>query len=406
MRRAAVPSLDWLRGHDLAAIKRVTSVIDEHDAGLILGAFTRTSERTVVEWMHRNEYAWFSPTGREGDPSAVACVSRPKTDRTLHDFAGEVRGIIPRGATVVRKVACRRGRKEDLRRLFQAQIVREAKRERLWMEGWTEHPVDVDLAAELGLVLRAVKVRASSELWGVWGPLPSAHWKERGRSLYPNLPQYSGPCLPADWAALRRIGGPVDVREAADALHARPPRLADHYSGYNVGRSWTAAALRGYGPPEGADPSFIIKPAEMSRKWKADHAEALGWTLRDTPLRKDYPALEPLIDAVPGTKHRIRLMNLAPGGGELTRHADITDPDAGTRDGRLCRIHIPLRTNPRVEFTSWNLEGERIVRHMGEGEVWYLDTRKPHRAINAGSSHRLHLVMDVESSPALRRLLA
>ena len=37
--------------------------------------------------------------------------------------------------------------------------------------------------------------------------------------------------------------------------------------------------------------------------------------------------------------------------------------------------------------------------------AWYLDTRKPHTAVNAGATERIHLVMDVESSPELLALL-
>jgi hypothetical protein len=32
---------------------------------------------------------------------------------------------------------------------------------------------------------------------------------------------------------------------------------------------------------------------------------------------------------------------------------------------------------------------------MKEGECWFLDTRKPHQAINGGTEERIHLVVDV-----------
>ena len=43
--------------------------------------------------------------------------------------------------------------------------------------------------------------------------------------------------------------------------------------------------------------------------------------------------------------------------------------------------------------------------HMGAGEAWYLDDRKPHRAKNSGEEDRIHFVMDVESNPKLLALL-
>jgi hypothetical protein len=41
---------------------------------------------------------------------------------------------------------------------------------------------------------------------------------------------------------------------------------------------------------------------------------------------------------------------------------------------------------------------------MAAGEAWYLDTRKPHTARNDGAAERIHVVADVEASPALLAL--
>jgi hypothetical protein len=69
------------------------------------------------------------------------------------------------------------------------------------------------------------------------------------------------------------------------------------------------------------------------------------------------------------------------------------------------RIHVPVVTNDGVRFEGWQLDGSRAAAHMAPGEAWYLDTRKPHTARNDGVGERVHLVMDVESSPALWELL-
>ncbi len=144
----------------------------------------------------------------------------------------------------------------------------------------------------------------------------------------------------------------------------------------------------------------------MSKSWKAENAGRLEATVADTPARRALPELEELLALIPGEHQRIRLMRLEPGGGELTRHADITDVEAGTTAGKLLRIHLPLQTNPEVEFTSWDVvSGVPYARHMAPGSAWFLDTRKPHTAVNRGETARIHLVVDAYSSPELLAML-
>ena len=38
---------------------------------------------------------------------------------------------------------------------------------------------------------------------------------------------------------------------------------------------------------------------------------------------------------------------------------------------------------------------------MKRGECWFLDTRKPHMAVNGGNDERIHLVVDVETENEL-----
>jgi mannose-6-phosphate isomerase-like protein (cupin superfamily) len=53
------------------------------------------------------------------------------------------------------------------------------------------------------------------------------------------------------------------------------------------------------------------------------------------------------------------------------------------------RLHIPVFTNPHVEFV---LNNELVT--MREGECWYINANLPHRVANRGSSDRIHLVVD------------
>ena len=42
---------------------------------------------------------------------------------------------------------------------------------------------------------------------------------------------------------------------------------------------------------------------------------------------------------------------------------------------------------------------------MAKGECWFLDTRRPHTAINGGDDIRIHLVADVWANDEVRDLL-
>ena len=96
-------------------------------------------------------------------------------------------------------------------------------------------------------------------------------------------------------------------------------------------------------------------------------------------------------------------MRLEPGGGELSRHADITDRDAGTAAGRISRLHFPILSPDDCRFTVWNHRGFRDSIHLREGRLWYLDQRKSHAVLNSSTGVRVHLVVDGRSSESLRR---
>ena len=178
------------------------------------------------------------------------------------------------------------------------------------------------------------------------------------------------------------------------------PAWADHYSSYNKRHSWSAFALRGYKPD---DPNFIIKPSEMSRAWKKDNPGP--FELGDTSAYDYFPTVREVVDSIPGEKDRVRFMRLVPQG-ELTRHADITDRDAGVQDGKVARLHIPLVTNPGVQFYAVTHRGQQLNLQMRAGGLYYLDQRKPHFVLNESpNDERIHLVVDVISSPKLRRAL-
>ncbi len=128
------------------------------------------------------------------------------------------------------------------------------------------------------------------------------------------------------------------------------------------------------------------------------HGHVPEWVAEEcapTPALAPCAHFRALLDAFPARKLRVRLMKLAVGG-RIGRHRDRLYG----WEQPILRLHVPSTTHPGVEFL---LDGERIV--MAPGELWYLDTTKDHEAHNPGPTDRVHLVMDLVNSPALREFL-
>jgi hypothetical protein len=82
--------------------------------------------------------------------------------------------------------------------------------------------------------------------------------------------------------------------------------------------------------------------------------------------------------------HVVRLMRLTPGS-VIRPHRDH---DVAAEWG-IARIHIPITTNPDVEFL---LNGTPLA--MAPGEAWYLRLADEHAVANRGATDRVHLVID------------
>ena len=256
-----------------------------------------------------------------------------------------------------------------------------------------EHNIDRMVAKWAGYEKVGIKINTFGDIQGVYFKGRETFLGER------SFPETSD----TEKAVLRKTPIP-DVSNLCDIIKQRLDvmdyEFTNHYSNYNKGKSWSAISLRGYTP----EWSFITKPAEMSKKWKEENKD-VEFKLQNTELRKMFPEVEELLRWLPGEPHRIRFMNLAPGGGELERHTDQVDPDAGVGDEKLMRFHFPIVTNTDCQFSQWNYEAERVRCHMDVGECWYLDVRKPHQAINAGTEMRTHLVVDIEANDEVRALI-
>jgi len=283
---------------------------------------------------------------------------------------------------------------QGMHKLLSALIAKAGSRP-VWVEIHEERSEARAVVANLGFKKVATKIAASSDI----------------KSLYllndsPFL-RVSSPLEQADVVALaglvQRFASPSELTQILAEIKSAQLSFEQHYSSYNKRQSWTALSIKGF---DAQDPGFIIKPAEMSKGWKAENAHRLKARCQFTSLANKLPTVVKLLDRLPGQKERVRLMKLRQGNGELTRHADITDRDAGTANGKICRLHIPLQTHPECIFQSWNLEGKHIVKHFPVGCLFYLDIRKPHAVKNGSPIERIHLVVDVVSNAEVRKLLS
>lgn len=91
---------------------------------------------------------------------------------------------------------------------------------------------------------------------------------------------------------------------------------------------------------------------------------------------------------------RSRLMGLAPGA-TVPEHVDV-----GHYWRTHLRIHIPIVTNPLVEFTC---AGETV--NMAAGECWIFDSFRTHDVRNRGTEKRIHLVLDTVGGEKLWDLM-
>jgi hypothetical protein len=278
----------------------------------------------------------------------------------------------------------------------------------IWVEIYEEDALMRRLMLEGNFAYRGTKVNAYGDLTGMYyRPFPAVRAAD---STVETWDAATLTCLESGF--IRDAECDAILEELSNfatwwSAYSGQNVWADHYSTYNKNNTWSAFALRGYVPD---DPTSIVKPNEMPRDWKKEHADMLGLQCQDTIALAHFPTVHDImrrlgIFGYAAGFERVRLMRLTSNGGELTRHSDITDRTAGTRDGFVSRLHIPLRTAEQVQFQMWDHRGRRFQRHLSARDLWYLDQRKPHAAVNAGSVERVHLVIDIVSHEPFREFL-
>jgi hypothetical protein len=114
------------------------------------------------------------------------------------------------------------------------------------------------------------------------------------------------------------------------------------------------------------------------------YADPTATRFEDGPLLDQTPYIREVIARFACPIQSVRLMRLSPGS-VIKEHLDH---DLAAEWG-AARIHIPITTNPQVEFL---LNHRQVV--MEPGSAWYLRLSDAHSVANRGASDRVHLVID------------
>ena len=368
----------WALGYDVAKLEAVASLFAKHHKPYVFGAFGLVKERDVANAAHEGRFYTDRGMGLNAAISAAAIIRPIRYTSTQHDFTGaDVH--IPAGGSYMSALAYTQG--------FVATKLLIDAPDPSWVEIFQEDHHTALLLKASGYRHMFTKVLAGSELKGVY---------LRGRIGFAGFNEHSATLHPADLATLECMsesGFKKYITPIEKELRSAGDNWAQHYATYNKRQSWTAFCLRGY---DEKDPGFIAKPDEMSKKWKAENPERLTAECRDTFMMSYFPTVRKIMAEIPCAGfERIRFMRLASGKGELSRHAYITDRNAGTKKGQVARLHVPIITNDDVLFQAWDAFGNKIEKNLKAGSLDYLDVRKPHAVTNVGATERIHLVLDV-----------
>jgi hypothetical protein len=85
---------------------------------------------------------------------------------------------------------------------------------------------------------------------------------------------------------------------------------------------------------------------------------------------------------------RVMINKIAPGG-KITPHADTP-----AHANYYTRFHIVLQSSPGVVFKC---DDEQV--YMGAGECWWFNNKLVHEVINNSADDRIHMIVDIRTSP-------
>ncbi len=156
----------------------------------------------------------------------------------------------------------------------------------------------------------------------------------------------------------------------------------DHFVKQNYHGNWSVIPLRGKAGAK--HPVMMIYSDPTAKEFE------------DTPMLRGCRYFREVLDTFECPLQAVRLMRLTPG----SRIKEHTDLELSVEEG-TARIHIPVVTNPDVEF---HLNRSRVV--MAAGSAWYLRLSDPHSVHNNGDTDRVHIVIDAAVNDWMRAMLA
>lgn len=168
-------------------------------------------------------------------------------------------------------------------------------------------------------------------------------------------------------------------RLQSDLARMVADEFVPHFNQAYYQGDWSAVPLRSVGGRAGH-----IYPDPTARN-----------AFADTPLLARCTYIREALATLHCPLQAVRFLRLK-SGSFIKEHRDH---ELGFEDGEV-RLHIPVITNPGVEFV---LNQVRVV--MNEGECWYLNVNQPHRVANRGATDRIHLVIDCVVNDWLREML-
>jgi hypothetical protein len=155
------------------------------------------------------------------------------------------------------------------------------------------------------------------------------------------------------------------TRLIADLETCRTVEWPQHFNKTDYSGQWSSIALRS---ASGTETDIRAHPGAYL----------------NTPLMRNCPYFQHILDLFDCPKEAVRLLALAPGS-RIHEHRDSqTSYEYG-----FFRIHIPIETGNDVAF---RVDG--TVLPMAAGECWYANFDLLHSVHNNGRCDRVHLVLD------------
>ena len=181
----------------------------------------------------------------------------------------------------------------------------------------------------------------------------------------------------------------IDSQELNSVDSYYVPHRSDEYGN----KGWSSCCLHGLG----------IELTEVAGQY--GFSDELNAPYDWTALTNNAPMATKFWKQFPAEKYsRVRFMKLE-AGKVIGKHTDKIDKDLGIEDGKITRLHMPVRTNDLVTFSIWDDNKFRQDYKLKTGHFYYTDVRKAHAVENLSDTDRIHLVMDCYVNNEMRYMI-